>query len=415
MDVLVAWVLFPLVLSALAVGCGLLVDAACGAPPGRAVAAAGRDRRDRRRRAVPDPRRRHRGAGRAGRASRSALAGLALGAVALRRARAGPLLAAGGVFAVLRGAGRALREATFAGYIQLDDTATWMALTDRVMEHGRDLDGLAPSSYEATLDFNLADGYPVGVFLPLGVGGALVGHDVAWVIQPYMACSAALLALALWSARAAAVARRGTAGGRRLRRRPAGAAVRLLPVGRDQGAGGGGADRGARRRSRPGSIADRFALALADRAGAGAAALVGVLSAGGLSGRPGAGPARRARAVARSGRPRSPPARPCWRSRSAALALPGADHRRRCCPPTSSPLTDADASRQPDRAARAGAACRDLAGGRLPARPGRRAARLAADRRVRRARRRPGWWLRLRARAWAPLAYVGGSARLLRR
>ncbi len=41
-----------------------------------------------------------------------------------------------------------------------------MALTDRVMEHGRDLDGLAPSTYEATLAFNLADGYPVGVFLP---------------------------------------------------------------------------------------------------------------------------------------------------------------------------------------------------------------------------------------------------------
>ena len=61
-------------------------------------------------------------------------------------------------------------QPTFAGYIKLDDTATWMALTDRVMEHGRSLAGLAPSTYEATLDFNLADGYPVGVFLPLGVG-----------------------------------------------------------------------------------------------------------------------------------------------------------------------------------------------------------------------------------------------------
>ena len=58
-------------------------------------------------------------------------------------------------------------EPTFAGFIKLDDTATWLALTDRVMEHGRDLDGLAPSSYEATLRFNLGDGYPVGVFLPL--------------------------------------------------------------------------------------------------------------------------------------------------------------------------------------------------------------------------------------------------------
>src|ERR671923_88800 len=40
-------------------------------------------------------------------------------------------------------------EATFAGYIKLDDTATFLALTDRAIEHGRGLEGLAPSSYEA--------------------------------------------------------------------------------------------------------------------------------------------------------------------------------------------------------------------------------------------------------------------------
>ena len=78
-------------------------------------------------------------------------------------------------------------DPTFTGYIKLDDTATWFALTDRVMEHGRSLDGLAPSTYEATLAFNLADGYPIGAFLPLGVGRALVGQDVAWVFQPYLA------------------------------------------------------------------------------------------------------------------------------------------------------------------------------------------------------------------------------------
>ena len=89
-------------------------------------------------------------------------------------------------------------EATFAGYIKLDDTATWMAFTDRVMERGRDLDGLAPSTYEATLAFNLGDGYPAGVFVPLGVGrrcrrrrrlGGAALHGAL----------AALLALALWS------------------------------------------------------------------------------------------------------------------------------------------------------------------------------------------------------------------------
>jgi hypothetical protein len=85
-------------------------------------------------------------------------------------------------------------QATFAGYIKLDDTATWMALTDRVMEHGRNIHGLAPSTYEATLSFNLGDGYPIGAFLPLGVGSQLVSTDVAWVIQPYISLLAGILA-----------------------------------------------------------------------------------------------------------------------------------------------------------------------------------------------------------------------------
>ncbi len=89
-------------------------------------------------------------------------------------------------------------EATFAGYIRLDDISTWLALTDRVMEHGHSLDGLAPSTYEATLAFNLGDGYPVGVFIPLGIGNVLTGIDSAWLIQPYMSVLAGCVALGLW-------------------------------------------------------------------------------------------------------------------------------------------------------------------------------------------------------------------------
>ena len=48
-----------------------------------------------------------------------------------------------GVFAVFAAPVVLSGEATFAGYIKLDDTATWLAITDRVMEHGRNLDGLA--------------------------------------------------------------------------------------------------------------------------------------------------------------------------------------------------------------------------------------------------------------------------------
>jgi hypothetical protein len=89
-------------------------------------------------------------------------------------------------------------EATFAGYIKLDDTATWFAITDRLMEHGRSLSGLPPSSYEATLYFNLAGWYPIGAFIPFGVGAKLSGRELAWIFQPYLALLASFTALSLW-------------------------------------------------------------------------------------------------------------------------------------------------------------------------------------------------------------------------
>jgi hypothetical protein len=90
-------------------------------------------------------------------------------------------------------------EATFAGYITLDDSATWFALADRSLEAGRSTSGLEPSSYEATLAEYLLKGYPVGSLLPLGIGATLVGEDVAWVFQPYLAFLAGVLALSLFA------------------------------------------------------------------------------------------------------------------------------------------------------------------------------------------------------------------------
>ena len=80
-----------------------------------------------------------------------------------------PFVAAAAVFVVYGAPVLFSGTATFAGYIKLDDTATFLALTDRIMDHGRSLAGLAPSTYEATLSVNLAHGYPLGSLLPLGV------------------------------------------------------------------------------------------------------------------------------------------------------------------------------------------------------------------------------------------------------
>jgi hypothetical protein len=110
-----------------------------------------------------------------------AAAAAALGALALYTA---PFVLAG--------------EATFAGYIKLDDTATWLAITDRIMDAGPNTDGLAPSTYEAVLAANFGNGYPVGGFAPLGFASRALGTDPAWLFQPYMAVMGAILALALW-------------------------------------------------------------------------------------------------------------------------------------------------------------------------------------------------------------------------
>ena len=91
-------------------------------------------------------------------------------------------------------------DATFAGYIKLDDTATWFALTDQATEAGTGgFEDLPISSYKRTLEENLGGGYPVGAFGPLGLGAAITGQDVAWVFQPLLALLAAALALSIYA------------------------------------------------------------------------------------------------------------------------------------------------------------------------------------------------------------------------
>lgn len=198
MSFLVAWIVYPLVLLALCAGIGLLVDALSGRRlPGVLVAPAGLA-----------------GIVVVGQFTTLADATAELtvpGLLVLAVLGAGlalpwrfgrpdpwPAGAALAVFAVFGAPVFLSGEPTFAGYIKLDDTATWMALTDRAIEHGRSLDGLEPSTYRATLDANLSGGYPVGVFIPYGAAQKLVGGDLAWVFQPYLGFLAAMLALCLW-------------------------------------------------------------------------------------------------------------------------------------------------------------------------------------------------------------------------
>ncbi|MEA2211138.1 MAG: hypothetical protein QOF83_1086 [Solirubrobacteraceae bacterium] len=198
MSLVASWLLFPLVLGLLSLGCGLLVEAAAGMklpqslllPLGFAVivvvclfttalsATA--------------------------RLTTPAIVALAVAGLALAlpwRPERGNLWAVGSATATYLAFGAPVilsGTATFAGYITLDDTATWLAFTDRLLDHGRNTTGLPPSSFEAALSVNWPGGYPTGVFPPLGVVHELVGIDSAWLFQPYVAFLGAMLALALY-------------------------------------------------------------------------------------------------------------------------------------------------------------------------------------------------------------------------
>ncbi len=107
------------------------------------------------------------------------------------------LAAAGGVFLVFGAPVLLSGDPTFAGYIKLDDTATWMALTDHAFEFGRKVSGFDVSTWEALIDVNAGNGYPIGSFVPMALMSKVTGQDVAWTIQPSMALMAAMLSLLL--------------------------------------------------------------------------------------------------------------------------------------------------------------------------------------------------------------------------
>jgi hypothetical protein len=198
--VLIAWLLFPLVLAALALGCGLLVQRAAGEtalpnvlllPAGVALMIVA---------ALFPPV----FESTAGLATPLVVALAAVGyglSWPFRRLRPDwwAIGAGAGTYLAFGAPVLLLWRRTFAGYIKLDDTATYFAMTDRVMEHARSLSGLAPSTYEATLATTVKLGYPTGSLMPIGIGHSLLSYDIAWLFQPYLAFLAAMLALTLFA------------------------------------------------------------------------------------------------------------------------------------------------------------------------------------------------------------------------
>ena len=191
MSLFVCWAVFPLVLALLCLGCGLIVRPSADVltlPAGFAlvivVASLATTNKV------------------TAQAAPWLVVALAAAGLGLRRPRRPDWWAARTAVAVFAAFAAPIvlsGSATFAGYITLDDTSTFLGLTDRVMTYGRDIGGLDPSTYQRVLDVNLAHGYPVGSFMPMGIGHAIVRQDVAWLFQPTIVFSAAMLALALYA------------------------------------------------------------------------------------------------------------------------------------------------------------------------------------------------------------------------
>jgi hypothetical protein len=115
-----------------------------------------------------------------------------------------PLLAALGAFLVYGAPVLLSGQATFTGFLKLDDTATWFNVVDIVMSHSHSLTALnatfhPPSDFTTVFMGDVGEHYPLGAFMLLGVGNQLTGIDPAWIIQPYFACCAAALALSIYA------------------------------------------------------------------------------------------------------------------------------------------------------------------------------------------------------------------------
>jgi hypothetical protein len=197
LSLIVSWVLFPLVLVAAGAGWGVIVERLAGVRVGvllvplglaaslvvaslltawSAIAPA----------AVPVV-----GVG--------TVAGLAIGWASHRRIAKWPAFAALGALLIYAAPVLLSGSATFAGYVRLDDTATWLGITDHVMSHGRSLTDLSPSTYSLLLASYVANSYPLGGFMLLGVGHGLTSIDSAWIFQPYLACCGAAVALGVYA------------------------------------------------------------------------------------------------------------------------------------------------------------------------------------------------------------------------
>ncbi|HEX3976528.1 MAG TPA: hypothetical protein VHW96_09700 [Solirubrobacteraceae bacterium] len=102
-------------------------------------------------------------------------------------------------------------NATLLGYYVDTDPAFHLELTTWLLAHGRDLTGVpvySPSAVTNMLHEYISSSYPLGADVAVGAVRPLAGQALAWIYQPYMAVVMALTPLALGEVLRDAVPRR---------------------------------------------------------------------------------------------------------------------------------------------------------------------------------------------------------------
>ncbi len=196
----VAWVLFPLVLLAVCLGCGLAIERAGGRRlPGALVVSVGLA-------LVIVASSLTTSHGGTAPATTWLIVALALAGYAtcwrrLAALRPDPVVLALGaaVFAVAAAPVVLSGNSTFLGYFVDNDSAFHFALIDQLVAHGPNLDAVHPySAYLAILHEYLGTSYPTGADVAVGALRPLVGQDIAWIFQPYLALILALGATSIY-------------------------------------------------------------------------------------------------------------------------------------------------------------------------------------------------------------------------
>lgn len=200
MDLLIAWLLFPVVALGVCTGVGLLVSrAAGGRVPGPLVVGVGLC-------GVVVASQVTTAASWSARLTVPlvlllAVAGAVAGWRRPWRYRHGAWAAAAGLATfAMAGAPVVLSgEATFAGYTVLADTSIHLIGAEALLEHGRDFSSEPPSSYRsAAASYYNGSAYPAGGPTALGTLARIATEDPLWVFPPFLAFLLALLALALY-------------------------------------------------------------------------------------------------------------------------------------------------------------------------------------------------------------------------